>query len=351
MSLIEQANEVYLKNFKPETGFERAIFFSWYCKTRDCTFCYMSTINHKRLIVEHAQKHAVSDMSTQPKNKTKLARRTAASILAEVILCKKLSWDIGFISGGHDAYTTVEFKELLQKISIVSGQKQWINVGALSKEGLKQFQPYIKGVVGSIETVNKKVHDNVCPSKPAEPYYEMFEYAKELGLKNAITIILGLGETIDDFDELRDIIERYNIEKIHFYSLNPQKGTVFEHAQSPTKEYQAEWIARTRIEFPKINIQAGIWLDKVDNVSLLLMAGANSISKFPAIKYFNSKHARAIELNAKEAGRAFKGTLTEFKRFDIDKELDKYELDLRLKEEIKDKLGKYIKALTKNEAG
>src|SRR3989338_6252719 len=82
--------------------FERAIFLGWYCSKRDCSFCYMSTIKHREKIVQ------------------KFARRNTESILAEVILCRILGWNLGFISGGHNLYKTEDFKELLNKINIVS---------------------------------------------------------------------------------------------------------------------------------------------------------------------------------------------------------------------------------------
>lgn len=324
MDLIEKANNVFLQNFKPETCFERAIFFSWYCKTRDCKFCYMST---------------------QPKDKTPLARRTTASILAEIIICKKLGWQIGFISGGHKAYTTLEFKELLKNINKIAEKKPWINIGALTEDELKQFQPYIKGVVASIETINPELHKMVCPSKPIEPFEEMLQYAAELRLNKAVTIILGLGETISDFELLKQFIKKHNIDKIHFYSLNPHKGTIFENTKPVTKEYQAEWIAMTRITFPKIDIQAGIWLDKVKNVSYLLKAGANSISKFPAIKYFNTDYAEEIEEQAEKAERKFKGTLTKFIDFNVDEEVEILNIDNELKQKIKIKLNQYISTI------
>lgn len=291
--LIEQANQVFLQNFKPEAWFERAIFFSWYCSTRDCKFCYMTT-----------QKAG------------KMARRTVESLLAEVVLCKHLGWKIGFVSGGHNAYTTVEFESVIKLISEVAEEKLWINIGALKKDELRRFLPYAKGVVASIETINPKIHDFVCPSKPLAPFEEMFEYAEELGLGKAMAVILGLGETMQDFELLEKFIKRHNVEKIHFYSLNPQKGTYFEQAKRPTAEYQAEWIARTRIAFPRIDIQAGIWLDSADRVPLLLQAGANSISKFPAIRYFNSEQARQIEAGAKLSVRKFLGTLSSLKEIE-----------------------------------
>src|SRR3989338_1167379 len=143
--LIDKANKTYLENFPANTCFERAIFFSWYCGTGDCKYCYMST---------------------QPKKP--LARRTTESLIAEVILCKKLGWNIGFLSGGHKAYTAEGFEELLKKISTAAEEKIWINIGALKEDEIKIFLPYIKGVVGAIEILDPKLHKKICPSKPIE---------------------------------------------------------------------------------------------------------------------------------------------------------------------------------------
>ncbi|MBW2965860.1 radical SAM protein [Candidatus Woesearchaeota archaeon] len=308
-----------------QTWFERAIFFSWYCGIRDCAYCFMST---------------------QPDSKK--AVRSKESLLAELLLCKKLGWKIGFISGGIGAFSQTKFKDLLKDMYKVSGEKFWLNIGALTADELKEYLPYTKGVVGSIETVNERIHDKICPSKPMEPYFEMFEDVSKLGLKNAMTIILGLGETIKDFAELKNIVEKYNITKVHFYGLNPQKGTVFEKSDPPSAEYQAEWIKKTREEFPKIDIQCGIWVDRVDRVAKLLKAGANSISKFPILKKFGSKEAKEIERQAKLAGREFRGTLTKLPEIDWDGEISKLDLAEELKEKIKNKLRLYLKKMQKN---
>jgi biotin synthase-like enzyme len=327
--IFEEANKIFLENFPSETHFERAIFFSWHCNIRDCAYCYMST---------------------QPKvSRTgNIARRSSESLIAELIICKKMGWEIGFISGGVGAFNKDDFRKLLEQMHSATGDKFWINVGALDKETLKDYLPYIKGVVGSIETVNEKLHRKVCPSKPEEPYYMMFEYAKELGLKNAITIIVGLGETIDDFDSLKNIIRKYDISKIHIYGLNPHKGTVYENSPAPTKEYQAEWIAKTRIEFPKLDIQFGIWEDRPEYTSFLLKAGANSISKYPALKEFNSDSAKEIEMQAKLAGRKFIGTLTKMPNIDWDSEVDKLNLEKSIKEKIKAKIRQYVLQMNRN---
>jgi biotin synthase-like enzyme len=322
--ILEKAKRAYLNNFGNKTCFERAIFFSWHCNIRDCAYCYMST---------------------QPEKKSNVAKRTTESILAEIILCRNLGWRFGFLSGGVGAYSVEGFEELLEKIYLVHGEKFWINVGALSKEDLKRYSPYLKGVVGSIETINEEIHRKVCPSKPIQPYVKMFREAKKLGLQNAMTIIIGLGETIDDFPKLEKFVEENSISKIHIYGLNPQKGTIFEDAEPPLKEYQAEWIARTRIAFPEMDIQCGIWADRTDYVATLLRAGANSISKFPAIRYFGKKEAKAVEEGAEKAGRRFIGTLTKLLEIDWDREVDRLGLERALKEKIKVKLRTYLRKM------
>lgn len=302
-----------------QTHFERAIFFSWYCGIRDCAYCYMST---------------------QPDSKK--AVRSKESLLAELLICKKLDWEIGFISGGVGAFSRAKFKDLLKDMFKVSGEKFWLNVGALKADELIEYLPYTKGVVGSIETVNKELHDSICPSKPMEPYFDMFLEASARGLKKAVTIILGLGETLDDFKEFEQMVRKYDISKVHFYGLNPQKGTKFEKFKPPTAEYQAEWIIRTRKEFPKMDIQMGIWLDRVDRVAMLLRAGANSISKFPALKKFGSEEAKEIEKQASIAGREFVGSLTKLPSIDWEQEVWKLDLDDDLKAKVLFKLEQYL---------
>jgi len=328
-ALIAKAQQVYAENFPQETSFERAIFFSWGCSIGDCTFCYMSTQPEGKLPTE--------------------TKRTVESILAECILAKKLDWDIGFITGGIGVFTPLELESLLKAIHHITGEKLWLSVGPISKATLQRYLPYIKGVVGSTETINPELHKIVCPSKPLAPYEKMFVDAKDLGLQRAMTFIVGMGETRDDLVLLQAFIKKYEIDKIHVYGLIPQKGTMFEHASIPTAEEQAWWIAQLRIAFPTLDIQCGIWEDRVERVSLLLAAGANSISKFKAIKLFGTARAKEIESQVTLAGRTLKGTLTDLPSFDWDAEIKKLSCDNELKERIQKKLyNEYLRKMPVN---
>jgi biotin synthase-like enzyme len=272
------------------------------------------------------------------------ARRSKASILAETLICKKLGWKIEFLSGGYESFTTKELVDLIRDVSKVYGEKLWLNIGALNEEELILFNPYIKGVSGAVECINPKLHDKLCPSKPLKEIETMFELCDKLGLKKAMTLIVGLGETIDDFNLLKKFINEQNIERVTVYRLKPQKNTPF--TKGPASEYFVEWTKEIKKAFPKLELVVGSWLTHLDEIHLLLEAGAASITKFPSINQFNSKYAKQIESEAKKAGRVFEGTLTKMPKVDWDKEINKLDFDSELKTKIKDKLNSYLKKMS-----
>lgn len=329
MQLVDEAEKIYAKHFPLVTSFERAVFFSWGCTIGDCTFCYMST-----------------QPATKKPTETK---RSVESILAEFILAKNLGWDIGFFTGGIGVFTPAEIEVMLKQITEIVGEKIWLSVGPLSKAILMRYLPYIKGVVGSTETINPELHKIVCPSKPLAPYEKMFEVAQEMELKKAMTFIVGMGEKRGDLALLRAFIIKYQIDKIHIYGLIPTKGTMFEHTAAPTAEEQAWWIANLRISFPNLDIQCGIWEDRMERVALLLNAGANSVSKYQAIKLFGTSVSYELEKQAALAGRMFKGTVTKLPEVDWKAEVERLSLDDALKARIKKKLvEEYLKEMKKN---
>ena len=325
--LIESANLIYKSNFPNTTYFERAIFISWYCAIGDCSFCYMSTQQSK---------------ISEPKR----ARRKIEGILADAFLCRKLGWRIEFISGGVESYTTEELEVLLNYINEIYHEKLWLNIGILDKSRLLRLKPYLLGITGTVETVNPLLHKQVCPSKPIKPIEYMFRVCEEIGLKKAITIIIGLGETIDDFPLLEDFIRMHNVDRITFYALNPIKGTVFEANNGPEIEYFLEWIAMTRISFPKLDIIAGLWVNKIEHISLVLKAGANALTKFPAIKLFGSEYCKMFEERAKSE-RELIGTLTTMPKIDL-KEIDEMKIEDSLKVRVKEKVIEFLEIAKRN---
>ena len=211
----------------------------------------------------------------------------------------------------------------------------------MNEEELKKFSPYVEGIVASVETTNIALHGIVCPDKPIKPYLEMLKLCKKLGIKRSITIVLGLGETIDDYDSLKEFIEEYSLDRITIYSLRPVMGTPFEHGPAP--EYVAEWIAHVRIDFPKLEIIAGSSETRIAELGLLLRAGANALTKLPATKIFGTTGAREIHEQVALARREFSSELVEMKDVDWKLEIDKLSLSPDMKRKVLEKIQDYEK--------
>ena len=155
-------------------------------------------------------------------------------------------------------------------------------------------------------------------------------------------------EKIDDFKYLKEFIAKHKLDRITFYRLKPQKNTPFENKQVPETPYYLKWIKQTRLSFPNIEIVVGSWLTHLTEIHSLLKSGADSITKFPSIRKFNTKYAKTIEQEAVKANRNFIGTLTKIPKININKELYNLDLEDKLKNKIKIKLKEYLKRMKNN---
>ena len=326
--LVKEAKKVYEQQFGDGAWFERALFYSWACQQEHCcTYCYMSTL---------------------PKEKRTNERvRSFSSLLAETLLCRECGWIFGFLAGGVNVFSDEKVYDLLEKINAILGYKVWINIGNLNAEQMRTFKPFIRGVIGTIEVMDDELHGKVCPSKPKSAVESMFQDARHEGLERGMTLIVGLGEPEEDIEKASAFIERHGVTKVHLYGLNPQKCTVFEDVSPPSAEYQARWIAQLRIRHPEIDIECGIWKDRVDRVGLLLEAGANSVSKFPILRSFGTPEAHEIESQTKDAGRRFKGTMTDLPMVDWEHKIEELPFNDSLKQEIAKRLAIYLNKMKK----
>jgi len=318
--LIKNANDVTLKKHGNLITLERAVFLSWWCDKGDCAFCYMST-----------QKNKIKDPTK--------ARRNINNILAEAEMCRRLDWNIEFLSGGYKSFTTQEIKQIATDIKDITGDGVWLNTGITDE--LNEYGSEIKGITGAIEVANPEIHEKVCPSKKLDDISNMLDVAGDLGFKKAITIILGLGETLDDVDYLIDYIKDHNIDRVIFYSLNPHKETVYANSSQPASLYYAQVVAQVRLAFPDIEIICGTWIDNLANIGILILSGANGITKFPLFKMFATKYGKRVEEEVKWAGRKLKGTFTDKnmlgpQKSEVNPELDKF-IKRYVKESLKNK--------------
>ena len=132
--LIKKANEITLKNHGNLITLERAVFLSWWCDKGDCAFCYMST-----------QKEKIKD--------PKKARRNINNIYAEAEMCSRLDWNIEFLSGGYESFSTQEIKTIATTIKEITGDGVWLNTGITDE--LNEYGSEINGS-GSLDRFLKE---------------------------------------------------------------------------------------------------------------------------------------------------------------------------------------------------
>ena len=161
-----------------------------------------------------------------------------------------------------------------------------MNFGPYSQSLIQKFKPHLKGMGCAIESFDEKLHSFICPSKPLRTLLRFLEDLKEEGLEKLITIILGLGEKKDDVDVVIANIKKYSIEKIQLCFLKPQENTEFSSLIPPSLEYMAWWISKLRIACPTLLIKVALVSERVNNLSLLLQAGANCFTRFYVFKDF-----------------------------------------------------------------
>ena len=217
----------------------------------------------------------------------------------------------------------------------------------MNENTIKSLLHYLEGLCGAVETTNEKIRKKVIPSKPIAPIENMYKLCDKYNLKKSMTFIVDLGETISDFNSLKDLITKNKIDKIIFYALNPIKGTIFENSKGPDINYYLEWIKRTRQTFPELTIVAAPWVNRVDYIHLMLNAGADTITKFPAIKLFNTTHAKNIEKEINTSGYELQGTFTKLPEIDFS-EINKLNFDQELKIQIIRKIKEYLKTMEGN---
>ncbi|HID47685.1 MAG TPA: radical SAM protein [Methanothermococcus okinawensis] len=334
LEVMERSIKAYKLTTKYHGNFvdlKRALFLGWYCDLEEpCKFCYMST-----------QKDRIKN----PKS----ARRRLESILAEAVLMKRIGWKLEFISGGY-GYTPEELNRIVELVAYVQRSKQYLNVGVVDFEKLNL--DVIEGIVGAVETVNEDLHNYLCPQKPLDRTKDMLLKAKEYNLKTGITIILGLGEKEEDIDKLLDLIEELDLDRITFYSLNPQKNTIFENRSSITTLEYMNWVSTVRLNFPKLEIITGSWVDKLSNIGPLIISGSNTITKFPLFRIYGRREAITVEKEIKSTGRKLLGTFSDIEVLKgtkklkntpyVDEEIVISEESLRLLESLRDAINRKI---------
>jgi biotin synthase-like enzyme len=325
LELLDKANKVYLNNFDSRIWYGRCIFLSWYCSRGTCKFCYRSTPKHQAI-------HGPN------------SKRSMASVLLEALFCKIFKWRIEFLTGGYEIMPFEQLSEYMKNISLVYGEKLWLNLGVLTEDDIKKSIPYVKGICSSIETPSPEIHNFICPDKPILPYEKMFE-SLELNhpnVKKSAAFIVGLGDKQEDLHYWFEFIEKYKLDRITVYALKPVRGTIF--LEGPTHDLYLSWIAQLRIKFPRLEIIGGTNLRRSEEVKYMIRAGVNAITKYPATKQFGTEKSKLIKQLIESEGRTFTSNIVQLPDIDWFAEIDALNISAEYKIELKALIPSYLNA-------
>ncbi len=256
-----------------------------------------------------------------------------------------MGWELGYITGGLRVETTEQLISLIKNINLITNNKTMMNFGPYSRNVIEKLQPYISGMGSAIESFDEELHNFICPSKPLKALLTFLQNLKELNLQKLITIILGLGEKKEDVFTVIENIKKYDINTLQLCFLKPQENTIFSDVPPPNMDYMAWWIAQIRIHCPKIKIKIALVKERIDDLSLLLEAGANAFSRFIVFQEFNSELAKKLEQESAKANRILKGNFTSLPELNIPKLVNQTTLNEELKQKIIPKAEQYYNKL------
>lgn len=326
-NLLVQAKEVYEAHFDGSCWLGRCIFLSFYCSVNTCDFCFRS----------------VADKRVQDPHK---ARRSLGSIIAEALMIRAFGWRVEFLTGGYGILEPAEVRRYVLLVKQALGQPLWLNLGVIPSAQLRALKGDVEGVVASVETLEPALHAKTCPDKPLEPYVRMLFAAKDLGFRRGITIVIGLGEDRSHWPYAESFLKEHPLDRVTLYALRPVKGTPY--TKGPSPQELAWWVAMVRTHFPTVEIVVGTAEYRLEEVPLLLRAGANALTKLPATKLFNTAKASRIKELVEGEGRRWVSTLSHpdpLRALDWDAVIERMSLTEDEKSEVRSTLHDYLRRM------
>ena len=258
------------------------------------------------MLLHEIIEHADFDTSMMPvlQQREPRPQKPFAALIAEMHIAHHLGWHAPIVAPAKTQ--TEQLLQFVTKAASIQNKSVWLYTTPIHAAALDAFRPYLQGVASLLGTVNRDIYHHMFPNIPFTEHLAMFDDATKC--KKGAAILLGIGESLHDIKTLKEFIASNHLNRIIFIPVTPSRYTTY--TRPPTSFVVARWIAETRIAHPDMEIVAGTTADRAAEVSLFLRAGANAITKFPAIKLFNTDAARIIEMEVKNAGREFTSTLT-----------------------------------------
>jgi biotin synthase len=127
--------------------------------------------------------------------------------------------------------------------------------GAINEKSLcKLKEAGIDGYWCGLETLNKRIFNQMRPGDNLDGRIKTLWKTKELGLKVWSSFLVGVGETVDDIMRQIDLLRELEADNVMIMPLMPAPYTEMEKCDPPNLYWVAKVIAATRVSLDKPDI-------------------------------------------------------------------------------------------------
>jgi biotin synthase-like enzyme len=187
---------------------------------------------------------------------------------------------IHILSGWMGTVLPIYFFDYIADMKKNTGLKIIADFAAVNRQDLITLKEIgVDCVSCSLETTNIGIFRALKPGDSYEARLKTLQDAKELGLKTATNLIIGLGESIDDIDTSIRLAEELSLSLLSMTSFVPTPFTETETWGRPKPYFVATVVAAARICMPELDIAASFGCDNTSvNYAWGIKCGANTFS-------------------------------------------------------------------------
>lgn len=161
-------------------------------------------------------------------------------------------------------------EELIKKVNV----PVWGAFGTISKESLQALKEVgLNGYDCGIETTNQKVFNYMRPGDDFDKRIETLRNAKELGLSTGTSLVVGIGETIEDIVKGIELMKELEVDFAALWPFSPCPYTEMESWDIPNPFLVSKILALMVLNLKHANITADT---RPQNLKWGIRAGANA---------------------------------------------------------------------------
>lgn len=128
------------------------------------------------------------------------------------------------------------------------------------------------------ETHNRELFGKLRPGQDFDERFNVKKLAHRHGMLTEEGILVGVGETDEDFSLTLEAVRELNVEQVRAMNFVPQAGTPMENLPAPDPSEELRRIAELRIHFPDKLIPATLDVEGLAGLKRRLDAGANVVT-------------------------------------------------------------------------